>query len=196
MMTELAVADRSTSSPESNGRRPSSSNSPRTPQSKNDRMPRADKLGSLLKGLVICAAYVLAGKLSLRFASVHPSATPFWPPTGIAIATLLTLGVRFWPSIFLGAFLVNVTTFGTVLTSFGIAAGNTLEAVFAAVLAVRFANGARAFERTWDILRFALYAGLLSTAIAASFGVLSLVLGGFAPWSQYSIIWRTWWLGD
>jgi len=159
-------------------------------------MSRAYTFRSVLKGLVICAAYVLAGKLSLRFASVHPSATPFWPPTGIAIATLLTLGVRFWPSIFLGACLVNVTTFGTVLTSFGIAAGNTLEAVFAAVLAVRFANGARAFERTWDILRFALYAGLLSTAIAASFGVLSLVLGGFAPWSQYSIIWRTWWLGD
>ena len=63
-----------------------------------------------------------------------------WPPTGIAIATLLTLGLRFWPSIFCGAFIVNLTTFGTVLTSLGIATGNTLEAVLACVLVKRFAN--------------------------------------------------------
>jgi diguanylate cyclase (GGDEF)-like protein len=159
-------------------------------------MPRSRNFHNVLKGLAICAAYIIAGKLSLRLASVHPSATPVWPPTGIAIVTLLTLGLRFWPSIFCGAFLVNLTTLGTIFTSLGIAAGNTLEAVVACVLVNRFANGARTFDRTWDILRFALYAGLLSTAVAATFGVFSLTLGGFAPWSQYGIIWRTWWLGD
>src|SRR6266571_6892536 len=123
------------------------------------------------KGLILCAAYVVAAKLSLRLASVHPSATPVWPPTGIAIATLLALGLRFWPSIFMGAFLVNITTAGSVLTSVGIATGNTLEAVFAATLVMRFANGSRAFERTWDILLFALYGGILSTAVAATLGV-------------------------
>jgi diguanylate cyclase (GGDEF)-like protein len=146
--------------------------------------------------LIICAAYVVAAKLSLRLASVHPSATPVWPPTGIAIATLLALGLRFWPSIFVGAFLVNITTVGSVLTSLGIATGNTLEAVFAAILVTRFAKGSHAFEKTWDILLFALYGGVLSTAVAATLGVTSLVLGGFAPWNQYSLIWRTWWLGD
>jgi hypothetical protein len=35
---------------------------------------------------------------------------------------------------------VNLTTFGTVLTSLGIATGNTLEAVLACVLVKRFAN--------------------------------------------------------
>ncbi len=151
---------------------------------------------AVAKGLFVCAAYVVVAKLSLRLASVHPSATPVWPPTGIAIATLLALGLRFWPSIFIGAFLVNVTTAGSVLTSIGIATGNTLEAVFAAMLVTRFANGSRAFERTWDILLFALYGGVLSTAVAATLGVTSLALGGFAPWNQYSLIWRTWWLGD
>ena len=150
----------------------------------------------LLTGLAVCAAYILAAKLSLRLASVHPSATPFWPPSGIAIAALLTFGLRFWPAIFAGAFLVNLTTAGTFLTSLGIATGNCLEAVLAAYLVSRFANGKNAFERTWDILRFALYAGILSAAVAATFGVTSLALGGFAPWHQYGAIWRTWWLGD
>ena len=149
-----------------------------------------------LVGLAACATYVLAAKLSLRLATVHPSASPFWPPTGIAMVTLLLLGVRYWPAIFAGAFLVNLTTAGSVLTSFGIAAGNALEAVAATYLVSRFANGKDVFDRTRDILRFALYGGILSTAVAATFGVTSLALGGFASWHQYGIIWRTWWLGD
>ncbi len=149
-----------------------------------------------LIGIAICAAYIVAAKLSLRLASVHPSATPVWPPTGIAIATLLALGTRFWPAILVGAFVTNITTFGNAYTSVGIATGNTLEAVIAAYLVNRFASGRYVFEHTWDILRFGLYAGVLSTAVAATFGVLSLSLGGFADWNQYWTIWRTWWLGD
>src|SRR5260370_610939 len=157
---------------------------------------RSQIIKQILVGLAVCAAYILAGKFSLRLASVHPSASPVWPPTGIAIATLVGLGLRFWPAVFAGAFVVNLTTAGSVLTSLGISAGNTLEAVLAAYLVIRFANGRRAFERTWDILRFALYGATLCTAVAATFGVTSLTLGGFATWGQYGLIWRTWWLGD
>src|SRR5215469_3380188 len=157
---------------------------------------RWHSLRQALVGVAACATYILAAKLSLRLATVHPSATPFWPPTGIAIAMLIALGLRFWPVVFVGAFLVNLTTAGSFLTSLGIATGNCLEAVLAVYLVCRFANGRRVFERTWDILRFALYAGILSTAVAATFGVTSLALAGFAPWRHYGIIWRTWWLGD
>jgi integral membrane sensor domain MASE1 len=80
----------------------------------------------LLMALALCVAYIVVGKLSLRLASVHPSASPVWPPTGIAIVALLTLGRRYWPAILVGAFFVNLTTTGTALTSLGVAAGNTL----------------------------------------------------------------------
>ena len=157
---------------------------------------RSPPLKKILIGLAVCAAYIVAGKLSLRLASVHPSASPVWPPTGIAIATLVALGLRFWPSILVGAFLVNITTVGSVLTSIGIATGNTLEAVIASFLVIRYANGRHAFEQTKDILRFAFFVVAIGTAVAATFGVTSLTLGGFASWSNYSLIWRTWWLGD
>jgi diguanylate cyclase (GGDEF)-like protein len=155
------------------------------------RLPR-----DLLIGLALCIVYIVAGKLSLGLASVNPSATPVWAPTGIAIAALLTLGTRFWPTIFVGAFLVNLTTAGSALTSLGIALGNTLEALLAAHLIARFANGRHAFERTRDILKFALYGAVLCTGIAATVGVTCLTVGGFASWNQYGNIWRTWWLGD
>lgn len=160
------------------------------------RLWRSDLVKQALIGVGICATYILAAKLSLRLASVHPSASPFWPPTGIAIVTLLILGVRYWPAIFVGAFFANLTTAGSALTSLGIATGNCLEAVTACYLVSRFAGGKDVFDRTWDILRFALYAGIVSAAVAATLGVTSLALGGYAPWHQYGIIWRTWWLGD
>ena len=68
---------------------------------------------------LLIIAYVLAGKLGLSLAIVHPSASAVWAPTGIALAALLGLGYRVWPGIFIGAFLVNVTTAGSILTSLG-----------------------------------------------------------------------------
>ncbi|MSQ32502.1 MAG: hypothetical protein EXR59_04635 [Dehalococcoidia bacterium] len=45
-----------------------------------------------------------------------------------------------WPAVFIGAFVANITTQGNILTSLGIAAGNTLEAVTAVWLVNKFAN--------------------------------------------------------
>jgi PAS domain S-box-containing protein len=144
----------------------------------------------------LTGAYVVAGKLGLRLAFEHPSASPVWPPAGIALAALLILGPRVWPAVSLGAFLVNVTTAGALGTSLGIAAGNTLEAVLGAWLVTRFANGRRAFDSTRDMLRFVLLAGLLSPVASASVGVASLALGGHADTGRFASIWLTWWLGD
>ena len=140
--------------------------------------------------------YVVAGKLGLSLAFVHASASPVWPPTGIALAALLTLGYRVWPAIFAGAFVVNISTAGSVATSLGIAAGNTLEGLLAAFLVDRYANGARAFDRSQDVFKFAGFAALLSSTVSATIGVASLALGGYAAWGDFDQIWLTWWLGD
>jgi diguanylate cyclase (GGDEF)-like protein len=153
-----------------------------------------------LRDLAVLAAlsgvYFVAGKLGLKLASIHASATAVWPCTGIALAAFLTLGYRIWPAILAGAFLVNLTTAGSVATSIGIAVGNTLEGVVGCYLVSRFAGGQHAFERAHDTLKFGLLAGIVSTTVAATFGVTSLALGGFADWAKYGSIWCTWWLGD
>lgn len=165
----------------------------RAPQ---DPTSRAGSLRSIARVLLLAVIYVIAGKLGLRLAFVNPSATAVWPPTGIALAALLLLGYQVWPGIFLGAFLTNITTAGSMATSLGIAAGNTLEAMAGWFLVSRFAHGRKTFDRAQDIFRFALLAGLCSTAISATLGVTSLCLGDFAGWSDYVSIWSTWWLGD
>jgi len=164
-------------------------------------MPRVNfAMGNKHENLAIVAVlavvYFSTAKLGLRFAYVNPSATALWAPTGITLAAFLIFGLRAWPGAFLGAFFANLTTAGSVLTSIGIATGNTLEGVAGCYLVRRFARGQQAFERAHDIFKFAFLAGMVSTAISATVGVTSLSLGGFADWTEYGPIWRTWWLGD
>jgi integral membrane sensor domain MASE1 len=68
----------------------------------------------------IAIIYVALAKLSLALASIHASATPIWPPTGFALTIVLLLGYRISPAIFLGAFVANVTTAGSISTSLAI----------------------------------------------------------------------------
>jgi signal transduction histidine kinase/ActR/RegA family two-component response regulator len=144
---------------------------------------------------LLTLVYFIAGKFGLMLASLHASASPVWPSAGIALAALLVLGYRVWPAIFVGAFLVNVTTAGNVATSLAIASGNTLEAVCGAWLVNQFAGGTTVFDRPQGVFKFAL-AAVVSTIIGPAFGVTSLALGGFADWTNYGAIWLTWWLGD
>src|SRR5213083_3401517 len=96
---------------------------------------------------LLTLVYFIAGKFGLLLASVHASASPVWPPAGIGLAAILLLGYRAWPAIFVGAFLVNLTTAGDFATSVAIASGNTLEAIAGAWLVNRFAGGKSVFDR-------------------------------------------------
>jgi len=144
---------------------------------------------------ILAATYFVVGKLSLKLAFLNASASPVWPPAGIAVAALLLFGSRLWPGIFVGAFLVNVLTAGNVWSSLAIAAGNTLEALVGVWLVQKIAAGVRAFDRAYDVFRFAV-ALAISTVLCATIGVTSLALAGFADWKHYGAIWLTWWLGD
>jgi diguanylate cyclase (GGDEF)-like protein len=159
-------------------------------------MTRSDAMKNAAAVAGMAVVYFVAGKLGLQLAYVQASATAVWPCTGIAMAALLVFGYRVWPGILIGAFLVNLTTAGTVATSIAIAAGNTLEGLAGCYLVNRFARGKDAFERAQDIFKFALFAGMIATAVSATIGVGTLVAAGFANWEAFGSIWCTWWLGD
>jgi integral membrane sensor domain MASE1 len=159
-------------------------------------MTRSDAMKNVATVAILAAVYFVAGKLGLQLAYVHASATAVWPCTGIAMAALLVYGYRVWPGILIGAFLVNLTTAGTVETSIGIAIGNTLEGLAGCYLVNRFAHGKDAFARAQDIFKFALLAGMAATTVSATLGVATLAVGAVANWSAFGSIWCTWWLGD
>src|SRR2546427_1865888 len=110
-------------------------------------MVRSRLLKYLAALAVLAAVYFAAGKLGLKLAFVHASATAVWPCTGIALAAFLILGYRMWPAILAGALLVNLTTAGSAVTSVGIAIGNTLGRVAGGVPGLPFWRGAGGASR-------------------------------------------------
>jgi signal transduction histidine kinase len=147
--------------------------------------------------LGLAGVYLCAGLLGLRLALGHPSASAVWPPTGLALAATLAFGSRLAPGVFLGAFLVNLSTPGTLVTATGIAAGNTLEALLGAGLLKYVVGDLRLlFQNTRGALAYILLTALLAPMVSATLGVGTLMLSGYAESSNAALIWLTWWLGD
>jgi signal transduction histidine kinase/integral membrane sensor domain MASE1 len=78
----------------------------------------------------------------------------------------------------------------------GIAMGNTLEALAGAYALQRIPGFRCALDRLIDAFAMILIAAVLSTAISASIGVLSLYLGGLVHADGVGRTFRAWWLGD
>ncbi len=143
----------------------------------------------------VAVVYFLAGRLGLSLAYVNASASAVWPPTGIAVAALILFGRQLWPGVAIGAFLVNITTSGSLTASVFIAIGNSLEAVIAEAMVTRYAR-ARVFDRVRDVFVFAGAAGVVAPIVSATLGGLALVASGLAGLSEFRTVWITWWMGD
>jgi len=143
----------------------------------------------------IAIVYFALAKIGLTLASINPSASPIWPPTGLAFATVVLRGYRVAPAILIGAFAANIITAGTIATSAAIGIGNTLEALAGGWLVNRWAGGRQVFATPGGVARFALIS-FLATLLSPTIGVGSLAIGGFADWQNIGLIWLTWWFGD
>ena len=152
---------------------------------------------SYVGGLVVIGLiYFASAKAGLALASIHPSATPIWPPTGVALAAVLLRGYRTWPAIFAAAMIANATTAGSVATAIAIATGNSLEAIAGAYLINRWSGGCETFSTPNSVAKFALICVVIATPISASIGLTSLALFGYIEPKNFADAWITWWLGD
>ena len=156
----------------------------------------AEARADLVKGAIVAAAYYGAAKLGLALSFENSSITAVWPPTGIALASLVLWGFRFWPAVALGAFLANSWTGVPLATTLGISAGNTLEALVGAYLLTRVAGFRPALARVKDVFALVALAAFASTMVSATVGVTSLWLGGETSAGELAYDWQLWWLGD
>jgi signal transduction histidine kinase len=144
----------------------------------------------------LAALYLAAARLGLAFDAVAGFATLVWPPSGIALAALILLGVRMWPGIFVGAVTANLLAHAPIGVAIGIGAGNTLEVIAGALLLRRVARFSRTLETVDAAVALIVLAAVLSTLIGASVGVASLFLGHIVPGAKLVTTWRAWWVGD
>ena len=148
------------------------------------------------KVVLLAGLYALAGRLGLALAHGHPGPTPVWPPSGISVAALLIFGYRVWPGVFLGAIAFESTMPCGIWTALTVSLGNTLESLFGAWLAIRFARGRRFYERPTDVLKFTFLVGMLSPLISPPLGLTGFSARSYFSWFGGGSGWLISWLGD
>ncbi|HEY3359112.1 MAG TPA: MASE1 domain-containing protein, partial [Polyangia bacterium] len=144
----------------------------------------------------VATAYVVLGVLGLTVAPIERFATLLWAPSGLSLAALVLGGYRLWPAVALGALVTNLLMGAPAPVAVGIAAGNTLEALAGSFALRSLASFRGSLDRVAEVVRLAVPAALLSTAISATVGTASVTLGGLVPSHDFAHMWRAWWTGD
>ncbi|WP_039629822.1 MASE1 domain-containing protein [Streptomyces sp. 769] len=150
-----------------------------------------------LGNLVLAALYYGAAKIGLLEQVVIAGAvvTPLWPPTGIALSCLLLLGLRMWPGIAVGTFLVISTLTRPDLAGFGVVAGNTLAPVCACLM-LRRVGFHTELDRLRDGVALVSLGAFAAMVISATLGSGTQVLTGSLPAGDFWRTWASWWVGD
>jgi PAS domain S-box-containing protein len=170
----------------------------------NHRFPQPKSIASVaFSSLIVALVYFAAARLSLLLALESTNASPIWPSSGIALASILLLGYRIGPGILVGAFAANILVLedigfsltASLAAAFLTALGNTLEAFVGAALIRLYNKGRYAFETINSTLVYVVCGALLATMVSAVIGVGSFcAISG--DWSRYPYTLLTWWLGD
>lgn len=128
-------------------------------------------------GLLLLVLMIVVGRwAALPGSAPGPASPPVWPGAGVGLALLLLIGRHAWPVVALGAALGLPAAAGRPWTFVPAAMlALTSTAWLGAWLAERHAGGAAAFERTRDLLRFAIVAVLLAPLPGAA--LLALARG-------------------
>ncbi|WP_354407901.1 MASE1 domain-containing protein [Streptomyces sp. PvP037] len=151
----------------------------------------------VLETLAVAACYYAGGRLGLlRDLTVSGAVvSPLWPPTGVAVACLLVLGLRCWAGIALGALLILVHLTSLRWTSLGVLAGNTLAPVCGYLL-LRRAGFRIELSRLRDCLYLVFLGAFSAMLISSTTGALTLFATGDLPADDFWGVWLAWWVGD
>lgn len=161
------------------------------------------RFNKVLLILSIALIYYITAKLGQYLAIPPGFITPIYPPSGIALATILLMGYRVWWGIWLGALVAATWALWantdilamSVISGLGIATGSVLQAVVGAILIKRFIGSRHIFINAPNVTKFT-GVELLSCMISPTFGCTTMYLCGFIDGNNYVISWLTFWLGD
>jgi signal transduction histidine kinase len=145
--------------------------------------------------VALVALYYGAARFGFALRFAGPVAAITWLPVGVGIAFLYLRGLQFWPGVVIGDLLANnysALPFGTAL---GQTFGNLLEVVVATILLHRLVRRGSPLATVGGVGRM-IIAIAVGTALSATIGSLSLLLGHVITAHQVPKVWRTWWLGD
>ena len=146
--------------------------------------------------LSVAVVYFVATRFAITLIESHPNAGSLWPASGIAFAALIVLGTKLWPGIFLGALFAMLGPQTSLIAAALMAAGNTLEAVMGAWLALRVLDFHKDLDRVRDVIVLFIPVALVTSLVSASAGIAALIIDGAVAAENAIPRAIVWWLGD
>jgi PAS domain S-box-containing protein len=149
-----------------------------------------------LELIVIATAYFGLAVSGLLVPWINPTATPLWPPTGLALALVLIRGYRIWPAILVGGFFSTAVDGGALSEAVCIALGTPIAALAGAWLINRWSHGRETFATPLGVAKFALMAFVPTAMISATMATVGLVLANDVDLASPVATWTARWLAD
>jgi PAS domain S-box-containing protein len=146
--------------------------------------------------LLLFVAYVTIGLAALALAPLGRAVTSVWLPSGLALGALLLHGVRYWPAIFAGAWVLAVLGANAPPTGALIPAlGDTLEPLLGWWLLTRAQPEGFRLHRVRDVIwLFAVAAA--TPVLSATIGTVAFTVGGQFAAASAAEAGIIWWLGN
>jgi integral membrane sensor domain MASE1 len=135
------------------------------------------------------------GILSLTLAANYDGVAIIWLPAGSALVALVFIDMRLWPSIALAVLASNLYYGSGIQAAVGIGVGSTLGALIA-TFALRLLGPWGQLSIFYKALKLGTFGAVISAAISAAIGVVSLYFSGIVPASDLATNWARWVLGD
>jgi len=152
-------------------------------------LPRFD-LRDVISAFIVFTGVFLGTELSFTFYS-SPATFPFH--SGIALASLVIAGIRFWPAIFF-ATLLSYSIHGTpMVLLLAYVLGNSIQAVTGASL-LKYVGFKASLRRMRDIFWLTAVALAMST-IVPSIGTMAYEVNQFLGGNPMPISVGSWWIG-
>lgn len=151
----------------------------------------------LLLNLIFVLLYVLAGSAGLLFATFNIKCSPFWPPSGIALAAVLLFGMRnVLPGIVLGVVGIAFIDQPTLIPTLGLVFASVAESLIASTLLHSVGKGRFQFKTPKDILSFINIAVILGPFLSSTIAMLVFYLHGILDLDQLPRTWITFLIGN
>jgi PAS domain S-box-containing protein len=162
--------------------------------------PESNRIFALRRYLVcvVFAIVYLAADRSTVFLQIWSGISAWYPPTGIALALLLGLGVRYAPLYVLAGLLAGKVNYHQAVFTYTFLLGDPL--IFGMyTLAAKLLRDV--FKIDWRLtsirdVMVLVFVALPASGIAAALGTLMIALDHAVPWNEYVKASLNWWVGD
>lgn len=162
----------------------------------------------LLRSSIFLVAFVLSGIISLQLIVPPGFASLLWLPGGLALGFILLWGMRYLPVVAVGAFILNlyitwihidtkdVLQYKVWVLDALLVVAPLLQVFIAWVLIRLFMDLRRPFDKTLNIILFAVFAGPAASLVSATFSTASLFFFGLIHQDTFFLNWFALWVGE